>query len=204
MMAPRTTRRRPRARRDAATNATSEAESSPAGISARSASWRAPQRPSGARRSRSQSVVAAVSEHLVTPYGLRTLTPESPAYCAHYAGSQEARDGAYHQGTVWPWLIGHYVTAALKCAADAAATAAELTQTFAPIFEKHLGEYGVGSIAEIFDGSPPHSPNGCIAQAWSVAELLRANVSLQRSLHPHPQNPMHTQRNKQGATAEAG
>ena len=151
-----------------------------------------------------QSLVAKVSEHLVTPFGLRTLSPESAAYCAHYAGSQEERDGAYHQGTVWPWLIGHYVAAALKSAPDAALVAAELTQTFAPLIEEHLSEYGVGSIAEIFDAEAPHSPNGCIAQAWSVGELIRAHVWLQRSLHPHPQNQMLPQRNKQGATAEAG
>ncbi|MCA9642710.1 MAG: hypothetical protein KC492_18565, partial [Myxococcales bacterium] len=151
-----------------------------------------------------RSLVAQVREHLVTPFGLRTLAPESAAYCPHYAGPQEERDGAYHQGTVWPWLVGHFVAAALKSAAEPSVVAAELSQTFAPLIDKHLSEYGVGSIAEIFDGSAPHSPNGCIAQAWSVGELIRAHVWLSRSLHPHPQNQSQSHRNQQGATAEAG
>ncbi|MEZ4229159.1 MAG: amylo-alpha-1,6-glucosidase [Polyangiaceae bacterium] len=151
-----------------------------------------------------RSIVRAVSEALVTPYGLRTLSPTSPGYRAHYAGSPEERDGAYHQGTVWPWLIGHYVSASLRTAEDSAATAARLSQTFAPLFERHLGEYGLGSIAEVFDAEQPFAPGGCIAQAWSVGELLRANASLQRSLHPHPQPQIQSQRTERGATAEAG
>lgn len=151
-----------------------------------------------------RSLVRAVSEGLVTPYGIRTLAPSSAAYCPHYAGSQAARDAAYHQGTVWPWLIGHYVAGRLKTATDPAWTAAELLQIFAPLFDEHLGKYGLGSIAEVFDAEAPHAPNGCVAQAWSVAELLRAHAVLQRCLHPHPQTQTPIQRPKQGATAEAG
>ncbi len=151
-----------------------------------------------------RSVVSAVSEQLVTPFGLRTLAPSSSAYCARYAGSQEARDSAYHQGTVWPWLVGHYVAASLMTAPDPAACAARLSETFAPLFEQHLGAYGLGSIAEVFDADPPHTPGGCIAQAWSVGELLRAHAWLERSLHPLPPTQTPTQRTQQGSTAEAG
>ncbi len=114
-------------------------------------------------------VLETVRNRLVTAYGLRTLSAEHPDYKAHYRGDLRSRDAAYHQGTVWPWLIGHYVDASLRTRPDRAG-ARQLLQAF----PSHLCEAGVGSISEIFDAEDPHAPGGCIAQAWSVAEVLRA------------------------------
>ena len=122
---------------------------------------------------RAKSVVDVVAEHLLTPYGLRTLAPGSPDYHSRYApGGQTARDGAYHQGTVWPWLLGAFCDAHLKVYADKAKTRALLNT----LLTTGLTEYGVGTLAEIFDAEAPYAPNGCPAQAWSVAEVLRAYV----------------------------
>jgi predicted glycogen debranching enzyme len=116
------------------------------------------------------AVVSVVREKLLTPLGLRTLAPDEPGYQSQYTGALRSRDGAYHQGTVWPWLIGAYVDALLKVApGDVAAGRAVLAQ-----FPAHLSQAGVGSISEICDADGPHRPRGCIAQAWSVAEVLRA------------------------------
>jgi predicted glycogen debranching enzyme len=114
-------------------------------------------------------VLETVRNRLVTPYGLRTLSAEHPDYKAHYRGDLRSRDAAYHQGTVWPWLIGHYVDAYLRTRPDRIG-ARQLLRAF----PAHLCETGIGSISEIFDAEDPHSPGGCIAQAWSVAEVLRA------------------------------
>jgi len=114
-------------------------------------------------------VLETVRNRLVTAYGLRTLSAEHPDYEAHYRGDLRSRDAAYHQGTVWPWLIGHYVDAYLRSHPDRVG-ARQLLRAF----PAHLLEAGVGSISEIFDAEDPHSPGGCIAQAWSVAEVLRA------------------------------
>ena len=78
-----------------------------------------------------------------------------------------------HQGTVWPWLMGAYGEAVLRAAWDVPGSVRELLRTIRPLFAQHLGDAGIGSVSEIFDGDPPHLPNGCIAQAWSVAECLR-------------------------------
>jgi predicted glycogen debranching enzyme len=114
-------------------------------------------------------VLETVRNRLVTAYGLRTLSAEHPGYKAHYRGDLRSRDAAYHQGTVWPWLIGHYVDAYLRARPDRVG-ARQLLRAF----RAHLFEAGVGSISEIFDAEDPHAPGGCIAQAWSVAEVLRA------------------------------
>ncbi len=124
---------------------------------------------------RQKLVVDACARHLVTSFGLRSLAPEHPEYQGHYAGNRRARDGAYHQGTAWAWLLGPFALAHFKAYGDAAAARSFL----APLAD-HLPDYGVGSIAEIFDGDPPFAPNGCIAQAWSVAETLRAWHDLAR------------------------
>jgi predicted glycogen debranching enzyme len=116
-----------------------------------------------------QPVVETVRNRLVTAYGLRTLSAEHPDYKAHYRGDLRSRDAAYHQGTVWPWLIGHYVDAYLRVRSDRLG-ARQLLRAF----PEHLCEAGIGSISEIFDAEDPYSPGGCIAQAWSVAEVLRA------------------------------
>ncbi len=114
-------------------------------------------------------VLDTVRAALLTPFGLRTLSPDAPDYQRFYEGALRARDAAYHQGTVWPWLIGHYVDAWARTHGRARDARALLQQ-----FPTHLLEAGMGSISEIFDAEPPHRPRGCIAQAWSVAEVLRA------------------------------
>jgi len=123
-----------------------------------------------------KAVVDAVAGSLLTPFGLRTLAPGSPDYHGRYApGDPTARDGAYHQGTVWPWLLGAFCDAHFKVYGDKAKTRALLSALLGP----GLSQYGVGSLFEVADGDAPHAPNGCPAQAWSVAEVLRAYVVLQ-------------------------
>lgn len=122
---------------------------------------------------KAKQVLEVVESLLLTPVGLRSLAPGAPEYRGHYGpGDQTARDGAYHQGTVWPWLIGAYIDAHHKIHKDKAKARALLDT----LTGTTLDAYGVGTLAEIFDGDPPHAPNGCIAQAWSVAEVLRALV----------------------------
>ena len=116
-----------------------------------------------------EPVIETVRNRLVTAYGLRTLSAEHPDYKSHYRGDLRSRDAAYHQGTVWPWLIGHYIDAYLRVRPDRVGARALLRA-----FPEHLCEAGVGSISEIFDAEDPYAPGGCIAQAWSVAEVLRA------------------------------
>jgi predicted glycogen debranching enzyme len=116
-----------------------------------------------------RSAVDACARHLLTAHGLRSLSADDDAYIGHYGGNQLERDGAYHQGTVWGWLIGPFVRAHLRVYNDPAQARSYL----APLLH-HLSDHGVGSIGEIFDGDSPFTPRGCIAQAWSVAEVLRA------------------------------
>ena len=121
-------------------------------------------------RSRWAAVIEVVRARLLTPVGLRSLAPGHPDYRSRYDGDLRSRDAAYHQGTVWAWLIGAYVDAWLKLhPGDLAGARACLAG-----FEHHLDQACVGSISEIFDADPPFTPRGCIAQAWSVAEVLRA------------------------------
>lgn len=121
---------------------------------------------------RAQSVVDLVFQELYTPYGIRSLSPRDPAYMDRYEGSRRERDGAYHQGTVWSWLIGPFVRAYLNAYGRDSAQLAHARALVEPLLG-HLTEFGLGSVAEIFDGDAPHLPRGCVAQAWSVAELLR-------------------------------
>ena len=114
-------------------------------------------------------VVARAQRDLVTSLGLRTLAPGSPGYAPIYAGDQRASDGAYHQGTVWPWLLGSFALAHLRAHGDPAAA-----RSFLEPLADHLADAGLGSVSEIADAAPPHTPRGCPWQAWSVAELLRA------------------------------
>jgi glycogen debranching enzyme len=116
-----------------------------------------------------------VTERLLTPYGLRTLAPGSAGYVAHYGGDQWARDGAYHQGTVWPWLIGPYLSAYFRVHGVSETTRRHARKLLEPL-TAHLDGTGLGSISEVFDAEPPCAPNGCFAQAWSVAEVLRVWV----------------------------
>jgi predicted glycogen debranching enzyme len=119
-------------------------------------------------------VVETVRRHLVTPVGLRTLDQGHPDYKASYDGDLRARDAAYHQGTVWPWLLGPFVDAWLKAFPERRDEARAMLRG---LFE-HLGQAGIGSVSEIFDAEEPFTPRGCIAQAWSVSELIRAAASI--------------------------
>jgi predicted glycogen debranching enzyme len=126
-----------------------------------------PQSPLNPKEQR--GVVDACSRALLTSYGLRSLTPGHPEYQGRYSGSPLQRDGAYHQGTVWGWLLGPFALAHLRVYNDKQQAASFL----APMAQ-HLHDAGLGTISEIFDGDAPFTPKGCIAQAWSVAEVLRA------------------------------
>jgi len=121
-------------------------------------------------RARWTSVMQVVRDRLVTPVGLRSLAPGHPDYKAKYFGDLRSRDAAYHQGTVWAWLIGPFVDAWLKVYPDDHRGARKWLEGF----DAHLSEACVGSISEIFDADAPYVPRGCIAQAWSVAEVLRS------------------------------
>jgi predicted glycogen debranching enzyme len=116
-----------------------------------------------------ESVVEVVQEKLLTPVGLRSLAPDHPDFKPTYHGDLKTRDAAYHQGTVWGWLVGPFVDAWLKVHPEDRAGARKFLEGFIP----HLDEACVGSISEVFDAVPPFHPRGCIAQAWSVAEVLR-------------------------------
>jgi glycogen debranching enzyme len=119
-----------------------------------------------------ESVLKVVEERLLTPVGLRSLAPGEPGYKDRYFGDLRSRDAAYHQGTVWGWLIGPWIDAWLKVhPEDRAGARRYLTGCVTA-----LGEFGLGTIGEIFDAQAPYTPRGCIAQAWSVAEALRCWV----------------------------
>ena len=116
-----------------------------------------------------KSVVDACADRLLTPYGLRSLAPGEPGYAPAYSGGPRERDAAYHQGTVWGWLLGPFALAHYRVYQDRATA-----QGFLAPLAQGIDRYGLGSLAEIFDADNPHRPCGCIAQAWTVAELLRA------------------------------
>jgi glycogen debranching enzyme len=119
-------------------------------------------------------VVDVVQKRLLTPYGLRTLSVGDNRYKGRYTGPQQQRDEAYHQGTVWPYLIGPFVEAYLKVNGFSRKSKRKAADFIEPLM-RHLTEDGcLGQLCEIFDGDSPHKPRGCIAQAWSVAELIRA------------------------------
>jgi len=121
-------------------------------------------------KNRAVAVLRVVEEKLVTPFGLRSLAPDDPSYRGRYEGGPSERDAAYHQGTVWPWLLGPYVDALARTQGAAGRSKARrILAGLAP----HLSEAGLGTVSEIFDGDAPHRPRGCPAQAWSVGELLR-------------------------------
>jgi predicted glycogen debranching enzyme len=136
-------------------------------------------------RSYWKPVLDAVTKKLLTPYGLRTLDAGNKNYHSRYEGDRWARDAAYHQGMVWAWLIGPYLNAWIRVYRDKKEAVKMLDG-----FKEHLNDAGVGSISEIFDGDSPFTPRGCIAQAWSVAEVLRSLLMLEEPL----QTITHTQR----------
>jgi predicted glycogen debranching enzyme len=119
------------------------------------------------RKEQQKSVVDNCAEHLLTSHGFRSLAPGEPNYQGHYGGDQKSRDAAYHQGTVWGWLLGPFALAHFRVYADRSAALRYLEP-----LGSHINAYGLGTLAEIFDGNPPHTPRGCIAQAWTVGEVL--------------------------------
>jgi glycogen debranching enzyme len=114
-----------------------------------------------------------VRQKLLTPVGLRSLSPDHPDYKPQYYGDLRARDAAYHQGTVWAWLIGPFIDAWHKVHPED-----RDVDRFLAGFKEHLSEACLGTISEVFDAEPPFTPRGCVAQAWSVAEVLRAWANL--------------------------
>lgn len=122
---------------------------------------------------KAQRVVDAVEMLLLTPVGLRSLAPGEPGYAPHYQGGSRERDAIYHQGTVWPWLIGSFVEAWVRVRGSTSKAKAEARAKFLPPIYQHLNEAGLGHISEICDAEPPHPPRGCPFQAWSLGELLR-------------------------------
>jgi len=122
---------------------------------------------------RARLVVDAVERELWTPLGLRSLAPGERDYCARYQGGVPERDGAYHQGTVWPWLAGPFIEAWLKSRGNTPEAKATARARFLQPLLEHLSAAGIGHVSEIADADPPHTPGGCPFQAWSLAELLR-------------------------------
>jgi glycogen debranching enzyme len=126
-------------------------------------------------RDRAQQILHLIEEQLLTPVGLRTLSPDDPRYRGRYEGGVEERDGAYHQGTVWPFLLGAFVTAWIKVHEKNKAVRRH-AHRFLDGIEAHLNAACLGQVSEIFDGDAPHDARGCFAQAWSVAEPLRVLI----------------------------
>ena len=120
-------------------------------------------------RDQQRAVVDVCARELLTSHGLRSLAPSDSRYVGHYGGGPRERDAAYHQGTVWSWLLGPFVRAHLRVYGDPVRAA-----SFLEPMAHHLKQHGLGTVSEIFDGDPPFTPRGCIAQAWSVAETLTA------------------------------
>jgi predicted glycogen debranching enzyme len=136
-------------------------------------------------RERWEPVVRNVRNRLLTPLGLRSLAPGDPDYKQRYFGDLRARDAAYHQGTVWAWLAGPFVDAWLKVYPDDLQGARAVLEGF----PAHLNDACIGSISEVFDAEAPFTPRGCVAQAWSVAEVLRASLTLVRVARRPPGDP---------------
>jgi len=124
-----------------------------------------------------KSILDIVNRMLVTPRGLRTLSPSEEGYCGIYCGDQEKRDTAYHQGTVWPWLVGPFCDGWLKVYGEGGVSR---VRKLIMGFEETLTEAGISTISEIFDGDPPHAARGAISQAWSVSEVLRIYTLLEK------------------------
>jgi predicted glycogen debranching enzyme len=122
---------------------------------------------------RARRIVDTVEEKLWTPLGLRTLSPDAPGYRGRYEGGPLERDGAYHQGTAWPWLLGAFVDAWIRVRGGGAGVVREARARFYEPLVAHLDEAGLGHVSEIADGDAPHTPRGCPFQAWSVGEMLR-------------------------------
>ena len=122
---------------------------------------------------RARQVVDAVEAALWTPMGLRSLAPGEPGYVPHYEGDVWHRDSSYHQGTVWPWLIGPFVEAWVRVRGNSPEVKKLARQQFLEPLQSHLDQAGLGHVSEIADADPPYTPRGCPFQAWSLGELLR-------------------------------
>ncbi|HMD60789.1 MAG TPA: amylo-alpha-1,6-glucosidase [Opitutaceae bacterium] len=133
---------------------------------------------------RAASVLRVVEERLLTPLGLRSLDPSHSDYKAHYAGGVRERDGAYHQGTVWPWLIGPFAEAWLRVKGNSPTNRAAVRERVLPPLHAHLKTAGLGHVSEVADGDEPHTPGGCPFQAWSLAELIRLEYGVLRETPP--------------------
>jgi predicted glycogen debranching enzyme len=128
-------------------------------------------------KGKNERIVDVVHKRLLTPYGIRTLSKDNPLYKDHYFGDRRTRDEAYHNGTVWPWLLGPFTTAYLKTKGYSDFRREYALQNFLlPLMQSQVTNFGLGTINEVFDGEPPYQPRGAIAQAWSIAEPLRAYV----------------------------
>jgi len=149
---------------------------------------------------RARSVVEKVKEHLLTPYGLRSLAPSDPQYRGRYTGGPAERDGAYHQGTVWPWLMGPFITAYVRVNGGSDVARRQASEWLAPLRD-HLADGGLGHISEILDGDAPQRPAGCMAQAWSVAEVLRTLVEDVHGQRPQAQPEVQVTQARQSAPA---
>ncbi len=137
---------------------------------------------------RARRALDAVESHLWTPMGLRSLAPAAPGYIGRYGGGVASRDGAYHQGTVWPWLLTPFVEAWVRARGRRPAVLAEARDRFLSPLLRHLDEHGLGHVSEIADGDRPHTPNGCPFQAWSVGELLRLDRIVLAASPSHARN----------------
>jgi predicted glycogen debranching enzyme len=149
-----------------------------------------------------RAVVDAVEARLLTPLGLRSLAPGEPGYRARYEGGPRDRDSAYHQGTVWPWLLGPFVEAWLRVRGSTPQARAEARRRFLRPLEAHLDEAGIGHVSEVADAEPPHRPGGCPFQAWSVGEMVRiaALVADEPAVGRRDPSPLHGE----VAAAESG
>jgi glycogen debranching enzyme len=133
---------------------------------------------------RARRMLATVERELLTPLGLRTLDRGSPRYAGHYGGSAQERDAVYHQGTVWPWLLGQFASAYLN-AHEHTSESRERADAMLSGLRPHLSEAGLGHISEIFDGDETHTARGCFAQAWSVSEVLRESTKIASPVAAH-------------------
>ncbi len=149
---------------------------------------------------RAKAVIEKVQERLLTPFGLRSLAPSDPQYRGRYTGGPAERDGAYHQGTVWPWLLGPFITAYVKVNGGSDAARLQAAEWLAPL-KDHLADGGLGHISEILDGDAPQRPAGCMAQAWSVAEILRTLVEDVHGVRPMVQPEAQAAQNKRTVPA---
>jgi len=134
--------------------------------------------------SRARRLVDAVEERLLTPLGLRSLAPSEVGYQGRYAGGPSERDAVYHQGTVWPWLIGPFVDAWLRVRANNATNRRQARERFVQPLLDHLSQAGLAHVSEIADADPPHTPRGCPFQAWSLGELIRLDRQILLARRP--------------------